>query len=188
VPDAAALADVAELCRRLDGVPLAIELAAGSLRALGVGELVARLRRRVELPADRAQDRPARQRTLRDAVDWSYALLGAEERHLFRRLAVFAGGWASTKLAAVAGAGAGDPAEGLDELVANSLVVRTAAGPAAREFARDPPLRESPPCRFGWASRRRMSEAATWGAVRPLGWLPAPSRCARSCRGACGAP
>lgn len=84
--------DVAEICRRLDGLPLAIELAAARIRHLSPLAMLDRLRSRLNLLTGGAQDLPARQRTLRAAIEWSYDLLGEQEQKLFRRLAVFRGG------------------------------------------------------------------------------------------------
>ena len=86
-------AAVAEICRRLDGLPLAIELAVGRVRLLPPKPLLARLDRRLDLLTEVGGDRPPRQQTLRGAIDWSYRLLDEGTRRTFRALAVFRGGW-----------------------------------------------------------------------------------------------
>jgi predicted ATPase/class 3 adenylate cyclase len=83
---------VAEICERLDGLPLAIELAAAWSKVLSPSALLRRLERRLELPAARRAGVPARQSTLRQAIAWSYDLLPEEERRLHARLSVFVGG------------------------------------------------------------------------------------------------
>ncbi len=82
-----------EICARLDGLPLAIELAAARLRLLSPQQILERLDHRLTLLSAGAADLPERQRTLRGAVDWSYELLDDPERRLLERLAVFADGW-----------------------------------------------------------------------------------------------
>jgi predicted ATPase/DNA-binding XRE family transcriptional regulator len=84
---------VIELCRRLDGLPLAIELAAARVRLLYPEAMLTRLGNRLALLTGGARDLPDRQRTLRATLDWSYDFLGMGERLLFARLAVFVGGW-----------------------------------------------------------------------------------------------
>ena len=84
---------VAEICRRLDGLPLAIELAAAQARVLPIEGILARLERPLDFLTGGARERPARQQTLRNTIDWSHRLLSPAEQMLFRRLAVFTGGW-----------------------------------------------------------------------------------------------
>ena len=84
---------VAEVCRRLDGIPLAIELAAARLKVLSVGQLVERLDQQFALLAGTARDLPPHQQTLETTLDWSYDFLGGAERMLFTRLSVFHGGF-----------------------------------------------------------------------------------------------
>ncbi|HEV2644572.1 MAG TPA: protein kinase, partial [Candidatus Elarobacter sp.] len=90
--DEAALDAVGEICRRLDGLPLALELAAARAKLLSPRAMLARLEHRFDLLRADARDRPARHSTMRAVIDWSYVLLTDAERALFDRLAVFAGG------------------------------------------------------------------------------------------------
>ena len=100
-PHAEDLASIAAICRRLDGMPLAIELAAASAAALGIAQVSAGLRDRFALLTRGRRTALPRQRTLRATLDWSYELLPETERRLLRRLGVFAGGFAVDSAAAV---------------------------------------------------------------------------------------
>ena len=140
---------VAEICRRLDGLPLAIELAAARVKVLPPAALLARLDHRLPLLSGGGRDLPARQQTMRAAIAWSYDLLTPEEQTLFRRLAVFAGGFTLAAVDDVAGGPTElgiDPLEGVSSLLDKSLL-RQEDGPAGeprftmletvREFARE---------------------------------------------------
>jgi predicted ATPase/DNA-binding XRE family transcriptional regulator len=96
-------ADVARICRALDGLPLAIELAAARTKLLTPSALLARLEHRLHLLTNGERDRPDRQQTLRGTIDWSYDLLNPAERRLFARLGVFVGGWSLEAAEAVCG-------------------------------------------------------------------------------------
>ena len=98
---------VAEVCVRLDGLPLALELAAARVKLLPPRAILARLGSRLELLSGGARDRPARHQTLRAAVAWSHDLLSAEAQRLLRRLAAFAGGWTLDAAEAVCATGVG---------------------------------------------------------------------------------
>ncbi|MFI2215026.1 BTAD domain-containing putative transcriptional regulator [Streptomyces sp. NPDC020141] len=121
---------VAEICRRLDRLPLALELAATRVRALGVRELSARLDDRFRLLAGGRRGGPARHRTLRAVIDWSWELLADDERTVLRRLSVFAGGCTLDAAETVCG-GRPDVLDPLIRLVDRSLVT-VADGPRYR--------------------------------------------------------
>jgi tetratricopeptide (TPR) repeat protein len=124
-------AAVADICNRLDGIPLALELAAARTRALSVEAIAARLDDRFRLLVSGDQTVLPRQRTLRALIDWSHDLLPDGERTLFRRLAVFAGGFALEAAEQVGGGEGLDAADVLDllaRLVEKSLVIMEAGG------------------------------------------------------------
>ena len=121
------VAYVAEVCRRLDGLPLAIELAAARTRVLPPAALAARLGQALDLLTEGALDVPERQRTLRATLDWSYRLLNESERALLARLSVFAGSVTLEAAEAVIGYGVLDD---LAALVDNNLLRRTTADTA----------------------------------------------------------
>src|SRR6516225_4682840 len=128
-------AAVAEICGRLDGMPLAIELAAARVRALSLAEILGGLRDRFRLLTGGARTAVRRQQTLRASVDWSHALLSEPERVVFRRLAVFLGGFGLDGAQAVAGGADMPRFEVLDALallVDKSLVVTDSTGGATR--------------------------------------------------------
>lgn len=128
-------AAVAELCRRLDGLPLAIELAAARIRSLPPAELVARLEERFGLLSCGPRTKGGRHRTLRATIDWSYGLLDETEAELFDRLSVFVGGFtleAAERVCSGEGLGGRPIAAVLADLVDKSMVLTDHHGPSAR--------------------------------------------------------
>jgi predicted ATPase/class 3 adenylate cyclase/DNA-binding CsgD family transcriptional regulator len=117
-------AALAEICTRLDGLPLAIELAAARTKLLPPQALLGRLSNRLQLLTGGARDRPARQKTLRATIDWSYGLLDESEKALLRRLAVFAGGWTISAAEAVCSRPDEVVVDGLASLLDKSLLRR----------------------------------------------------------------
>ncbi len=111
-PDTAAL--IAEICVRLDGLPLAIELAAARLKLLPLPALLERLERRLAVLTGGPRDVPARQQTLRDTIAWSYDLLSEEEQRLFRMFSIFVGGGTLEAMEAMYAALGGESAQVLD--------------------------------------------------------------------------
>ncbi|MFN8591088.1 MAG: tetratricopeptide repeat protein [Thermomicrobiales bacterium] len=153
-------AAVASICRRLDGLPLAIELAATWTRLLTPPALEARLAARLLDLGGGPRDLPARQQTIRDTIAWSYELLSLEDQILFARLGVFAGGWTVEAAEAVTESDGLTLLAGLGRLNDQSLIVRLAnvTGPprfgmleAIREFARE---------RLGDSGKKHGVEAA----------------------------
>jgi predicted ATPase/transcriptional regulator with XRE-family HTH domain len=121
--------DVTTVCTRLDGLPLAIELVAARVTLLSMAEIAARLDKQLNLLASPARYRqsshfqhlPARQQTMRSAIEWSYRLLEAEEQQLLSRLGVFVGGWTLEAAEAICGP---DAADGIESLLQKSLLRR----------------------------------------------------------------
>jgi predicted ATPase len=120
-PDFEPVESVSEICRRLDDLPLALELAAARVKTLSPAQMLERLDHRLPLLTGGARDLPERQRTLRTTIEWSYGLLNEEEQRLFTRLGVFRGGCTLEAAEAVAGADL-DP---LQSLVDKSLLRHT---------------------------------------------------------------
>ncbi|MFL5759507.1 MAG: tetratricopeptide repeat protein [Thermomicrobiales bacterium] len=123
------IAAIAEICRRLDGLPLAIELAAARSKLLTPTSMLSRIERRLPLLTGGARDLPVRQQTMRDAIAWTHDLLRPEERTLFHRLTVFAGGFSLSAAEAVCGdwpidgkTGACDVLNGVESLVDKNLL------------------------------------------------------------------
>ena len=132
-PDSDSLAAIAAICRHLDGIPLAIEFAVTRAAALGVEQVASRLDDRFTLLTGGRRTALPRHRTLRAMLDWSYELLPEGEQRLFRRLAVFPGGFTLDAAAAVAGDGTAPVvAESIANLVAKSLVTRDGSVTAGR--------------------------------------------------------
>jgi predicted ATPase len=127
--DGESTAIVAEICRRLDALPLAIELAAARIKLLGPRDLLARLGDRLDLVSGERRDLPERHRALRSAIAWSYELLDENEQELFTRLGAFAGRFTLDAVEEVCAAVPGDAFEGLSSLIDKSLVRAAPDGP-----------------------------------------------------------
>jgi tetratricopeptide (TPR) repeat protein len=156
-------ADVAAICVRLDGLPLAIELAAARIKVLPPHALLPRLERRFEVLHGGTRDLPERQQTLRSAIDWSYDLLDPPTQTLFRRLAVFAGGWTLEAAEGICNIDhdlGTDVLDGLDVLIDNSLITEPEVAGEAPRFAMLETIREY--------ATIRMADAPSgeWDALR----------------------
>ncbi len=151
---------VAEVCRRLDGIPLAIELAAARLKVLSIEQIHARLDDRFRLLA-RVDRTPGRQRTLEAAVDWSYELLVDGERQLLRRLSAFVGGWTlegAEHVCAGGGIAGEDVLDLMSRLVDKSLVMVDADVEGRRRYRYLEAVRQ-----YAW---ERLGESGEADAVR----------------------
>jgi predicted ATPase/class 3 adenylate cyclase len=178
---------VAEICHRLDGLPLAIELAAARVRMLSPQAMLSRLEQRLPMLTGGARDAPERQRTLRNTIAWSYDLLEPEDQILFRRLAVFAGGATFEAIEAVTNPdGSLDVFGGLERLLEQSLLRQETGPDGESRFSMLETIRE-----FGLEqleqsdeveeARQRhmaivvnlaeMAEPALWGGLEQAIWL-----------------
>jgi non-specific serine/threonine protein kinase len=161
---------VAEICRRLDGLPLAIELAAARAKVLAPWTLLRRLKHRLKLLEGGALDLPKRQQTMRGTVAWSYGLLGRREQALFRHLSIYAGGWTLEAAEAIdaaagdeeagGGGGAAEVVDALASLVDKSLVRQQRAASAEPRFRMLEVVRE-----FGLEQLDANDETARVGQV-----------------------
>jgi tetratricopeptide (TPR) repeat protein len=116
---------IAEICRRLDGLPLALELAAARIKLLQPQSILAHLDNSLKLLTGGARDLPARQQTLRNTLDWSHSLLNTQEKTLFARLGIFVGGFSLDTAEAICNSdGSLDILNGVESLLNNSLIRR----------------------------------------------------------------
>jgi predicted ATPase len=134
-PDFHANGDVTAICRRLDGLPLALELAAARVKVLAPDALLARLERRLPLLTGGARDLPERQRTLSAVIEWSHDLLDEAERRLFARLGVFAGGFTIEAAEAICDATLDDLASLVDKSLVRAADERFFLLETIREYA-----------------------------------------------------
>jgi predicted ATPase len=178
-PDAAAVPVVAEICRRLDGIPLAIELAAARVVALSPSDIADLLDERFRLLTGGRRTAVERHQTLRATVDWSYSLLEPAEQLVFDRLGVFAGSFDATGATAVA-AGTGieafDVVDALTGLVAKSMVVAEETAEGHGRFQLLETMRQYARERLDYsgdadARRRRLAEYCAQFAERARGGL-----------------
>jgi predicted ATPase/DNA-binding SARP family transcriptional activator len=126
-------AEVAEICTRLDGLPLAIELAAARLRVLTPTGLLARLERRLPLLSEGERDLPARQQTLTATIDWSHGLLRAYDQEILARVSVFGGAFTIEAAESIcAGAENGEVVDAVGRLIEQNLLISSARGAETR--------------------------------------------------------
>jgi predicted ATPase/class 3 adenylate cyclase len=149
---------VAEICVRLDGLPLAIELAAARIRVLTPQAMLGRLGDRLGLLSAGARDLPARQQTLRGAIAWSHDMLEEDDRELFARLSVFVGGAGLDEIESVCSGEGGDTLDGLTSLTEKSLVRQTEGVEGEARFTMLETIREF--------AIEQAKERGQWDALR----------------------
>ncbi|MBV9944416.1 MAG: tetratricopeptide repeat protein, partial [Solirubrobacterales bacterium] len=172
-------ADVARICFRLDGVPLALELAAGRLGGLDPAAIAQRLDDRFRVLRGADQNAPSRQRTLTATIEWSHDLLASDEQTLFRRLAIFSGGFELEAAEQVCGdekLGVYDIAALLGRLVEKSMVARDASGSGERRYRLLETVRAYALERLEEASERVMmaERHAGWAVALAEEWRGSP--------------
>jgi predicted ATPase/transcriptional regulator with XRE-family HTH domain/Tfp pilus assembly protein PilF len=154
---------VAEICRRLDGVPLALELVSPKVKLLGIPALLNRLDHALPVLTGGPRDLPTRQQTMEGAVRWSYDLLKPAERALFRRLSVFAGGWgldAAESVVTIGGEPVGDVLRGIESLADQSLLRQVVEYDSATRFSMLETLREFGLEQLSEAREREVAQLA----------------------------
>ena len=151
---------VLEIARRLDGLPLAVELAAARVKVLTPEQMLERLDRSVDVGGRGPSDLPARQRTLRSTIDWSYHLLDDAEQTLFRRLGVFAGSFDIAAAEAIEAATSTRSPRSSTRV--SSGVTRMAASRCCRYFASTPATGWTPSARLTTRRSRTLSTTGTW--------------------------
>jgi non-specific serine/threonine protein kinase len=180
-------AAVAGICRQLDGLPLAIELAAARIKVLPPAALLTRLEKRLPLLTGGGRDLPPRQQTMRDTIAWSYDLLPPDEQALFQRLSVFVGGFTLDAAEAVVGSrGSSDVFTGISVLVESSLLFNDRGAEGEARFRMLETIREFAVERLTASGAEDLirqahaewylalvetPEAATWGGSAQKPWL-----------------
>ncbi len=172
---------VAEICTHLDGLPLAIELAAARIKLLSPQALLARMKQRLPLLTGGTQDLPARQQTLRNTLEWSYSLLNSDEQRLFRRMAVFVGGCTLEAIDAVCNLEGGSALELLDwvgSLLDKSLLYQVSQGESEPRFRMLATIQE-----YTWECLRASREEDAISDAHAAYYLALAERGERALRG-----